>query len=128
MKCESFLPPNPPKIFLNRDYPGIDIPPHPKDLIRQLSKSMAKDCVKSFQDTTSLEDNRKSIEEIDKQMIELFNKRNKLAIKIGQIKKANLLPVYNGQVEEKKLSNTPPEAQPLIIFLMQYSKKLQGLL
>lgn len=128
MKYESFLPPNPPKIFSHRDFPGISIPPIPKDLIKNISSSMAKDCLKGLNDKETLEKDRKSIEEIDNQMIELFNKRNKLAIKIGQTKKANHLPVYNGQVEEKKLLNTPPEAQPLIIFLMQYSKKLQGLL
>lgn len=128
MKCESFWPPRTPKIFLNKDYPGIDIPPIPKELIKNISSSMAKDWIKDLNDKESLEKDRKSIEEIDKQMIELFNKRNKLAIKIGQTKKANHLPIYNGQVEEKKLLNTPPEAQPLIIFLMQYSKKLQGLL
>ncbi|AUM58595.1 hypothetical protein KNT81_gp176 [Proteus phage phiP4-3] len=112
-------------------YPGIEVPPFPKGFIKECNQRLIKEQLKEqlkghVKDT--LDEDRKAIQEIDKQMIELFNARNKLAIKIGQTKKAKGFPVYNGAVESKKLQQTPPEAQPLLVFLMNYSKKLQEML
>jgi len=62
---------------------------------------------------------RDKIDEIDKTLIELFNRRAEYAIEIGRIKRANGLPVYNPErenmiYEQLKLRNQGPFSDPAI--------------
>lgn len=49
----------------------------------------------------SLEDYRKEIDSIDKELISLFEKRMNIAIKVGEYKKERNLPIFNGKREEE---------------------------
>jgi chorismate mutase-like protein len=51
----------------------------------------------------SIEDWRRKIDEIDKQLVELFNERSKCAIEIGKIKHAESLRVYDPEREREIL-------------------------
>ena len=49
----------------------------------------------------NLEDYRKEIDSIDKELISLFEKRMNVAIKVGEYKKERNLPIFNGKREEE---------------------------
>ncbi|MGG7213345.1 prephenate dehydratase [Clostridium nigeriense] len=49
----------------------------------------------------SLEDYRKEIDSIDRELIALFEKRMNVAIKVGEYKKERNLPIFNGKREEE---------------------------
>ncbi|MBE6052900.1 MAG: prephenate dehydratase [Clostridium sartagoforme] len=49
----------------------------------------------------SLEDYRKEIDSIDKELIALFEKRMNVAIKVGEYKKDRNLPIFNAKREEE---------------------------
>ena len=49
----------------------------------------------------SLEDYRKEIDSIDRELISLFEKRMNVAIKVGEYKKERNLPVFNAKREEE---------------------------
>lgn len=51
-----------------------------------------------------LEKCRKEIDEIDKQLIELFEKRLDIAAKVAEYKAENNLPIYNGERESQVIS------------------------
>lgn len=50
---------------------------------------------------SELEEYRKEIDSIDKELIELFEKRMNIAIKVGEYKRQNNLPIFNGKREEE---------------------------
>lgn len=47
---------------------------------------------------------RRKIDELDIQILELINRRAKLALEIGALKKAEGLPIYSPEREEKLLA------------------------
>ena len=51
---------------------------------------------------SELDDHRKEIDSIDKELIALFERRMDVAVKVGEYKKKNKLPIFNGK-EKKKL-------------------------
>jgi chorismate mutase-like protein len=51
----------------------------------------------------SIEDWRRKIDEIDRQLVDLFNERSKCAIEIGKIKHADNLRVYDPEREREIL-------------------------
>lgn len=51
----------------------------------------------------SIEDWRRKIDEIDSQLVQLFNERSKCAIEIGKIKHAQNLRVYDPEREREIL-------------------------
>lgn len=50
---------------------------------------------------SELDEYRKQIDSIDKELIELFEKRMNIAIKVGEYKRKNNLPIFNGKREEE---------------------------
>lgn len=50
---------------------------------------------------SELDEYRKQIDSIDKELIELFEKRMNIAIKVGKYKRKNNLPIFNGKREEE---------------------------
>ena len=54
---------------------------------------------------SKIEDYRKKIDSIDKKVLELLNRRAKIAIKIGEIKKINKIKVKAPERERKILEN-----------------------
>jgi chorismate mutase len=62
----------------------------------------------------TMEDWRRRIDEIDLQLVELFNERTKCAIEIGHIKKRLGLEIYSPKREAQVLANvTAANAGPL---------------
>jgi chorismate mutase len=62
----------------------------------------------------TMEDWRRRIDEIDLQLVELFNERTKCAIEIGHIKKRLGLEIYSPRREAQVLANvTAANAGPL---------------
>jgi chorismate mutase len=53
----------------------------------------------------SIEDWRRRIDAIDRQLLELFNERARCAIEIGRLKRAVGLPVYQPDREKDVLNN-----------------------
>ena len=49
----------------------------------------------------ALEGYRKEIDSIDKELISLFERRMDVAVKVGEYKKKNKLPIFNGKREEE---------------------------
>lgn len=83
----------------------------------------------------NLEDYRKEIDSIDRELIALFEKRMNVAIKVGQYKKEKNLPVFNGKREEEVinkniniLKNKEYSDITRIFFenIMELSRLLQG--
>ena len=52
-----------------------------------------------------LEKCRKEIDEIDKQLMELFERRLDVAARVAEYKAENKLPIYNGERESQVISN-----------------------
>ena len=52
-----------------------------------------------------LEKCRKEIDEIDKQLMELFERRLDVAARVAEYKAENELPIYNGERESQVISN-----------------------
>lgn len=50
---------------------------------------------------SELDDYRKEIDSIDKELIALFERRMDVAVKVGEYKKKNKLPIFNGKREEE---------------------------
>jgi chorismate mutase len=62
----------------------------------------------------TMEDWRRRIDEIDLQLVELFNERTKCAIEIGHIKKRLGLEIYSPKREAQVIANvTEANAGPL---------------
>jgi chorismate mutase len=62
----------------------------------------------------TMEDWRRRIDEIDLQLVELFNERTKCAVEIGHIKKRLGLEIYSPRREAQVLANvTAANAGPL---------------
>lgn len=59
----------------------------------------------------SIEDWRRKIDEIDQQLVELFNERSKCAIEIGKIKHTENLRVYDPE-REREILRRIKEANP----------------
>lgn len=80
-----------------------------------------------------LENCRKEIDGIDRELVDLFIKRMKVSQKIAQIKKSEGMPVYNGEREKEILKNiketAPDEYEPyveeLYIKILELSKRIQ---
>lgn len=53
----------------------------------------------------NIEDWRRRIDEIDKQLVELLNERSQCAMEIGHIKQAAGLPLYQPDREKQVLAN-----------------------
>ena len=60
----------------------------------------------------NLEELRVEIDKIDNELIELFQKRMEVAVKIGEYKKNNNIPVLNSQREREKLNDVASKANP----------------
>ncbi|GKU25509.1 chorismate mutase [Clostridium folliculivorans] len=84
---------------------------------------------------SDIEQYRKSIDDIDKKIIELFQERMEVVTKVARYKKENNLPIYNGnreeQVIEKNVSrigddSLKPFAREFILSMMDISKKYQS--
>ncbi len=60
----------------------------------------------------SIEDWRRRIDEIDRQLVELLNERARCAIEIGRLKRAVGLPLYQPD-REKEVLKTPNAATPV---------------
>lgn len=84
---------------------------------------------------SELEEYRKEIDSIDKELISLFEKRMDVAVKVGEYKKKNKLPIFNGKREEeviqknvKKLNNSSYRDIGRSFFenLMELSRSIQS--
>lgn len=49
----------------------------------------------------TIDDIRKEIDQIDQSLLEIFNRRAELALRIGEIKKEKGLPVYDPEREKR---------------------------
>ena len=58
-----------------------------------------------------MQQTRKQIDSIDKELIKLLSKRMKLAIKLGKFKKKEDLPVLDKKREEKMLKKLEKQAK-----------------
>lgn len=81
-----------------------------------------------------LEQCRKEIDEIDKELINLFERRMDVAIRISNYKKENDLPIYNEERESKvikknvdnlKNKNYDLLARRFFLSVMELSRSLQ---
>lgn len=81
-----------------------------------------------------LEQCRKDIDEIDKEIIALFEKRMDIAVKVAEYKKKNNIPIYNeereSQVIERNVENLKNEKYDLVarrffINIMELSRSVQ---
>ncbi|TCO73815.1 chorismate mutase [Marinisporobacter balticus] len=77
---------------------------------------------------------RKEIDQIDKEMVKLFEKRMETALKIAEYKKNNDIPVFNGNREEQvikknilhiKNKNLQKSAEVFLNSMMAISRKIQ---
>ena len=59
----------------------------------------------------TIEDYRKEINRLDRELLRLFNERAALALKIGEIKKQQGLPVYDPE-REKRIFEAMSHANP----------------
>lgn len=82
----------------------------------------------------SLDNYRKEIDKIDKELVELFEKRMDLANKVAEYKKENNLPIFNGsreeEVIEKNIANLKNKKydnilRKFFVNLMELSRSLQ---
>ena len=79
----------------------------------------------------NLEEERKKIDRIDEQLVDLLNTRFEICTAIGAYKKANNLPIYNGSREDeiiKRLSELEEYkgmVQHLWPLIMEFSRSLQ---
>lgn len=83
---------------------------------------------------SELDNYRKEIDTIDKELIALFEKRMDISAKVGDYKKKNSLPIFNGKREEEiieknimKLNNKNYSnfAQSFFKNIMELSRLLQ---
>lgn len=80
-----------------------------------------------------LEDCRKEIDGIDRELIDSFIKRMKVSQKIAEIKKSEGMPIYNGEREKEILKNIKetapdkyePYVEELYMKILELSKKIQ---
>lgn len=81
-----------------------------------------------------LEKCREEIDEIDKQLMELFERRLEVAVKVAEYKEENNLPIYNGERESQVISNNVRRlkddryeilARRFLIGVMELSRELQ---
>lgn len=76
---------------------------------------------------------RSQINQIDEQLVRLFDARMKVALEIGKYKKANSLPVYDAAREqavlERQMAAVEPEMAPYVrqfyLKLFELSKEYQ---
>ncbi len=77
---------------------------------------------------------RKEIDEIDNELIELFERRLDVAVRVAEYKKNNNMPIYNeereSQVIEKNVSNLKNKKYDILsrrffLNLMELSRSLQ---
>lgn len=82
-----------------------------------------------------LEKCRQEIDEIDRQLMELFEKRMDVAVRVAEYKADNNLPIYNGDRESQVIKNNVQRlkddryeilARRFFIGLMELSRELQG--
>ena len=82
----------------------------------------------------SLNELRKNIDEIDREIIELFEKRMDVAREIGRYKKQHDLPVFDPEREKKLIEKNSNYVQNpnyresyrhLLLLMMEESKKIQ---
>lgn len=59
----------------------------------------------------TIDDIRKEIDQIDQDLLVIFNRRAELALKIGEIKKEKGLPVYDPE-REKRIFDRMQKANP----------------
>jgi len=59
----------------------------------------------------TIDDYRKEINQLDNELLRIFNERASLALKIGEIKKINGIPVYDPE-REKRIFETISKANP----------------
>lgn len=82
-----------------------------------------------------LEKCRQEIDEIDRQLMELFEKRMDIAARVAEYKGDNNLPIYNGDRESQVITKNVQRlkddryeilARRFFIGLMELSRELQG--
>lgn len=82
-----------------------------------------------------LEKCRQEIDEIDKQLIELFEKRMDVGVRVAEYKAENGLPIYNSERESQVISKNINQlkeekyeilARRFFIGIMELSRELQG--
>jgi chorismate mutase len=59
----------------------------------------------------TIDDYRKEINRLDSELLRIFNERASLALKIGEIKKAQSIPVYDPE-REKRIFTAMSNANP----------------
>lgn len=59
----------------------------------------------------TIDDYRKEINQLDNELLRIFNERASLALKIGEIKKVHGIPVYDPE-REKRIFETISKANP----------------
>lgn len=83
----------------------------------------------------SLDIYRKEIEDIDSKLVELFEKRMDIAVKVAEYKKSNKLPIYDEERESllirknvNKLSNKEYEIvlRRFFLHVMELSRSVQN--
>ena len=72
----------------------------------------------------NLDELRVEIDKIDDQLIKLFQERMDVAVKIGEYKKNNNIPVLNSQREREKLNDVANKANPEMKSYLRYIKRL----
>lgn len=55
--------------------------------------------------TKAMEDWRRRIDEIDRELIQLLNERSQCALEIGKLKRRNSIPIYQPEREREVLEN-----------------------
>lgn len=81
----------------------------------------------------NLEECRKEIDSIDREIVDAFIRRMKVSEQISEIKKSNGLPVLNQEREKEVIENISsmvqgkyePYAKELFLMIMELSKKIQ---
>ncbi|QAA33961.1 prephenate dehydratase [Clostridium manihotivorum] len=85
---------------------------------------------------SDIEGYRKSIDDIDKKIVELFQERMKVVTKVAEYKKKNNVPIFNGnresQVIEKNVAlveeeDLKPFVKEFLLSMMDISKEYQSL-
>jgi len=77
----------------------------------------------------TLEGLRKQIDEIDAEILELLNRRGKIALEVSQLKKLNSFEVYDPAREreiEDKIRKTNPGPMPTVAVLAVFREIISG--
>lgn len=79
----------------------------------------------------TLDEIRPDIQAVDDAIITLLNRRMDLVLEVGEYKKANNLPIYNKEVEDKKIKKLteyekyPGMVEAIFHPIMDFAKTLE---